>query len=76
MLSAPSLAALAGCSRFTVERACRDKKIKAEKFGRNWMIEDDEGQRWAEQYRPHARTPKTASGPGAETALTETGTEA
>jgi len=76
MLSAPRLAAIAGCSRFTVERACREKKIKAEKVGRNWVIEDDEGHQWAQQYRRHARGPKTASGPAAETTLTGTGTGA
>jgi excisionase family DNA binding protein len=72
VLSSTEVAGLAGCSRFTVERACRNKTLEGKKVGRNWIIEDDEGKRWAEQYRPHARTGKKASAgadpaPGAET---------
>jgi excisionase family DNA binding protein len=67
MLSTTQVGDLAGCSRFTVERACRDGKLTAAKVGRNWVIEDAEGKRWADEYRPHARTGKKASaGPGAE----------
>ena len=65
MLSTTQVGNLAGCSRFTVERACRDEELAATKVGRNWVIEDAEGKRWAEQYRPHARSrKKTSAEPG------------
>lgn len=60
MLSATQVAELAGCSRFTVERACNNKELESEKVGRNWVIEEASGRQWARQYRPHARTGRAA----------------
>lgn len=86
MLSTTQVGDLAGCSRFTVERACRDEEIAAKKVGRNWVIEDEEGRRWAGQYRPHARTGRTGkkasaapgkeAGPAAETTPADSGKRA
>lgn len=54
VLTTMKVAELAGCSRYTVERAIRDNDLKAEKAGRTWTIDDAEGQRWAALYTPYS----------------------
>ena len=54
---------MADTTRHTVEREIKRGNLKAEKFGRNWAVEQAEAERWAAQFRPYAglRTPKAAA---------------
>ena len=70
MLSTSEAAALAGTSRFTVEREIRRGNLEAEKVSGRWLIAEAEAKRWAASYVPfreqHERheTPPNADGPG------------
>lgn len=71
MLSAAEVAELAGCSRFTVERACNNQEIVSRKVGRTWAIDEASGREWAKQYQPHARTGRAAGAGGGQAATGE-----
>ena len=43
------LAKAAGVTERYIRRIVREQKIKAERFGRAWMIADDEAQRYLQQ---------------------------
>jgi excisionase family DNA binding protein len=67
MLSTAQAAALAGTTRYTVEREIRRGNLAAEKIGRTWVIDPAEAKRWAAQFEPyaglHRRQPQAASEP-------------
>jgi excisionase family DNA binding protein len=52
MLSTSEAAALAGTTRFTVEREIRRGNLEAEKVSGRWLITEDEARRWAAGYEP------------------------
>ena len=54
MLTTTEVAAKANTTRHTVEREIKRGNLKAEKFGRNWAVEQAEAERWAAQFRPYA----------------------
>lgn len=53
MLTTTETAALAGTSRYTVEREIRRGRLAAGRLGRHYAIEPDEAKRWAAQFRPY-----------------------
>lgn len=72
MLSTSEAAALAGTSRFTVEREIRRGNLEAEKVSGRWLIAEAEAKRWAASYVPfreqHERheTPRTPTAPATD----------
>lgn len=54
MLSTTKVAEQAGTTRYTVEREIKRGSLKAEKVGRTWVIQQDEADRWAAEFRPYA----------------------
>lgn len=61
MLSTSEVAALAKCQPRTVLRAIAARELGAERFGRDWVIPDDEGRAWAAAWRPGPFGPKRAA---------------
>jgi len=41
-------------TRYTVEREIHRGNLKAEKAGRQWIIDPEEAERWAAQFKPYA----------------------
>jgi excisionase family DNA binding protein len=54
VLTTTEVAVMAKTTRHTVEREIRRGNLKAEKVGRQWVIEPGEAQRWAEGFRPYS----------------------
>jgi excisionase family DNA binding protein len=59
VLTTTEVAAKAGTTRHTVEREIRRGNLKAEKAGRQWVIDPAEADRWAAQFRPYASLRKS-----------------
>lgn len=51
MLNTSQAAALAGTTSHTVKREIYRGNLQAEKVGRAWIIQQDEAERWAAQFR-------------------------
>ena len=45
---------MAGTTRYTVEREIGRGNLRAEKAGRQWVIEQAEAERWVAQFTPYA----------------------
>jgi excisionase family DNA binding protein len=54
VLSTTKVAEMADTTRYTVEREIERGNLAAEKVGRTWVIQQDEADRWAAQFRPYA----------------------
>ena len=54
VLSTTKVAEMVGTTRHTVEREIDRGNLTAERVGRNWVIQQDEADRWAASYRPYA----------------------
>jgi excisionase family DNA binding protein len=53
VLTTTEAGALAKTTRWTVEREIHRGNLAAGKVGGRWVIQDDEAERWAAQFRPH-----------------------
>ncbi len=51
-LSPPDVALKYGIPLRTVQSACQTGGLKANRFGRMWLIDPDEAQAFAERWRP------------------------
>ena len=54
MLTTTQAAALAGTTRFTVEREIKRGHLAAQRTGRIWSIDPAEAKRWAAAFTPYA----------------------
>lgn len=58
MLPTKQAAARLGLAARTVKDHCADGRIKAEKIGRDWLIEEAEVERYKRERKPRGRRPK------------------
>lgn len=59
MLTTKQAAAILGIAARTVKDYCQDGKLKAQKFGRDWLIEEKDLAAFQQERKPRGRPRKT-----------------